>query len=83
MEASEITFQRPPCGDFALALKKMLKFELFTPPYLATIFLPQIPLKLRCSYLGHFGSDPKSNGTFALPTLKIEEKKLSYFLDWG
>ena len=57
--------------------------HLFTPPYWATIFLPQIPLKLRCSYLGHFGSDLKSNGTFALSTLKIEEKKWSYFLDQG
>ena len=73
MEPFEITFQRAPCGDLTLALKKLLKFELFTPPYIATIFLPQIPLKLRCSYLGLFGSDSKSNGTFALPTLKIED----------
>ena len=46
MEPFEITFQRAPCGDLTLALKKLLKFELFTPPYIATIFLPQIPFKL-------------------------------------
>ena len=76
-------FQRAPCGDFALALKKMLKLELFQPPYMATIFLPQIPVKLRCSYLGHFGSDLKSNGTFALPTLKMEELKVVLFFGLG
>ena len=64
---------------FCSSFKKLLKLEVFTLPYLATIFLPEILLKLRCSYLGHFGSDSKSNGTFALPTLKIEEKKVVLF----